>query len=251
MKEKQIIGIMGAMPEEVDSIRAHMTDVKEVDHGNRKYYVGKIHHHDVVLVFSRWGKVASAATTTSLITEFNITQLIFTGVAAAASSDLNIGDIVISDRLYQHDMDASPIFQRYQIPLTDLTFMSADDALKKKAHRTVGGLLESLTQKIPADSLTRFEITSPRCCFGLIGTGDQFVSNHKTLQALVEDVPDLMAVEMEGGAVAQVCHDYHIPFVVIRTISDKADHSACVDFSLFIREVARYYSEHIVLGMLA
>ncbi|MFX9061697.1 5'-methylthioadenosine/adenosylhomocysteine nucleosidase, partial [Acinetobacter baumannii] len=86
-----------------------MKDVTIVEHGGRKYHVGKINDTDVVLVFSRWGKVASATTATSLITEFKIDHLIFTGVAGASTPDLNIGDIVISEQLYQHDMDARPL----------------------------------------------------------------------------------------------------------------------------------------------
>ena len=108
-------GIMGAMPEEVDTIRQRMRAVTEVHSGKRSYYQGKIADHDVVLVFSKCGKVAAAATATSLIEKFAIDQLIFTGVAGAVSSDLNIGDIVISTQLYQHDMDASPLFEKYEV----------------------------------------------------------------------------------------------------------------------------------------
>jgi adenosylhomocysteine nucleosidase len=244
------IGIMGAMTEEVDSIHSHMTNVKEFEHGDRKYYIGNINSHEVVLVFSRWGKVASAATVTSLITEFKIDHLIFTGVAGAADPSLNIGDIVVSEQLYQHDMDARPLFKKHQIPLTKITFFQADPLLKEKAHRATDGLFASLTAKIPAESLARFNIREPKCRFGTIATGDQFIYSRERTEAILADVPETVAVEMEGGAVAQVCNDYKIPFVVIRTISDKADHTSEIDFPAFINEVARHYSEHIVTGML-
>src|SRR3989338_2299329 len=140
------IGIMGAMPQEVDSILSHMTDVQKIEHGSRTYHIGKMNSHDVVLVFSRWGKVASATTATSLITEFKIDQLIFTGVAGASSATLNIGDVVVSSQLYQHDMDARPLMPRHEIPLTGITFFKADAALVKKAHSAAQALLSTLSQ---------------------------------------------------------------------------------------------------------
>ena len=245
------IGIMGAMLEEIDSIHAHMTELSIIERGGRTYHVGKIFNQDVILVFSRWGKVASASTVTSLITEFHIDQLIFIGVAGASSPLLNIGDIVIASQLYQHDMDARPLLPRYQIPLTAMTFFQADSVLIEKARRATKGLFTSLTQKIAADSLASFNITSPKYRIGTIATGDQFIYDQKRTQAIMLEQPETVAVEMEGAAVAQVCTDYAIPFVVIRTISDKADHSAELDFPRFIKEISRHYAEHIVLGMLS
>lgn len=245
------IGIMGAMPEEVDSIYSHINNVKKYAHGNRQYYVGNIGQHEVVLVFSRWGKVAAAATATTLITEFKIEQLIFTGVAGAADDSLNIGDIVISDRLYQHDMDARPLFVKHQIPLTETIFFKADPNLMQKAFDATKGLFDMLTQKISASSLNRFGINAPICRFGLIATGDEFIYSKERTGAILASAPETIAVEMEGAAVAQVCHDYGISFVIIRTISDKADHTSELDFPAFINDIARHYSEHIVIEMLS
>ena len=117
-----ILGIMGAMPEEVDIIRNQMMGVSKAQHGSRTYYIGKINGIDVVLAFSRWGKVAASITATSLITKFRIDQLIFTGVAGATAPDLNIGDIVVSGELYQHDLDPRPLFPKHEVPLTGITF---------------------------------------------------------------------------------------------------------------------------------
>lgn len=245
------IGIMGAMTQEVDSILSHMTNVQTVEHGSRTYHVGKMDSHDVVLVFSRWGKVAAATTATSLITEFKVDQLIFTGVAGASAPDLNIGDIVISSQLYQHDMDARPLMPRHEIPLTGMTFFKADAILMRKAHAATRNLLATLSQKIPADELSAFNITQPKCILGTIATGDQFISNTASTRAILDEKPETAAVEMEGAAVAQVCVDYQIPFVVIRTISDKADHQSAIDFPRFIEKIARHYAEHIVTGMLS
>lgn len=244
------IGIMGAMPQEVDSILKHMTDVQTIEHGSRTYHIGKMNSHDVVLVFSRWGKVAAATTATSLVTEFKIDQLIFTGVAGASAPTLNIGDIVISSQLYQHDMDARPLMPRHEIPLTGVTFFKADPTLIRKAQAATRGLLVTLSQKIPAEELAAFNITQPKCILGTIATGDQFIGDTARTSAIMFEKSETAAVEMEGAAVAQVCADYEIPFVVIRTISDKADHQSSIDFPRFIEKIARHYSEHIVTGIL-
>lgn len=244
------IGIMGAMQEEIDSIHLHMAEAMTIEHGGRKYHVGKINNIDVVLVFSGWGKVASATTATSLITEFKIDRLIFTGVAGASISELNIGDVVVSKELYQHDMDARPLMPRYQIPLTGITFFKASLALIENARTSTVGLFSSLTRKITPDVLEKFNITNPKCVVGTIATGDQFISDRKRTAAIMAEQPETIAVEMEGAAVAQVCNDYSIPFVVIRTISDKADHTSAIDFPRFVEQIARHYSEYIVCEMM-
>lgn len=243
-------GIMSAMPEEVQSLLPHIKNLREITHGNRTFYQGQIYTHNVTLVFSRWGKVAAAATVTALITEFKIEKLIFTGVAGALSPLLNIGDLVVSDRLYQHDMDASPLFPVHEIPLTGVTFFQAEDSLKNQAMRAVDLLISNIQQIIQQSVLSNFYITTPKCILGDIATGDRFIADPKLGQALLKSRPDTYAVEMEGAAVAQVCHDYQLPFVVIRTISDKADHIAGIDFPKFIEQIATQYSEHIILAMM-
>ncbi len=244
-----MIGIMGAMQQEVDCIRAQMTEISEVSHGSRQYYLGKLNEIDVVLVFSRWGKVAAAATTTALITEFKINQLIFTGVAGAASPVLNIGDIVVSSQLYQHDMDARPLLPRYEIPLTGITFFKADQALIAKATSAAIAVLKTSKETFPATTITNFKLDAPKCLQGIIASGDKFIASKEQTEAILREKPETIAVEMEGAAVAQVCNDYQIPFVVIRTISDRADHEAHIDFPKFIEEVAKHYSEHIIRHM--
>ncbi|OGT31564.1 MAG: 5'-methylthioadenosine/S-adenosylhomocysteine nucleosidase [Gammaproteobacteria bacterium RIFCSPHIGHO2_12_FULL_35_23] len=244
------IGIMGAMPEKIDSIHALMSDVETIERGGRIYHIGKISGKEVVLVFSRWGKVASATTATSLITEFKIDHLIFTGVAGASNPDLNIGDIVISKCLYQHDMDARPLMPRHEIPLTGITFFKADSILIGKASAAADKLLATLSEKIPVSMLEKFSIRSPKFILGTIATGDQFISDREHTAAIMAEKPETDAVEMEGAAVAQVCSDYGISFVVVRTISDQAGHTSELDFPLFIKEIARLYSEHMVKNML-
>lgn len=241
---------MGAMPEEVSSIKSLMQDVSEIQHGSRCYYSGKIHSVDVILVFSRIGKVASSVTVASLITEFNVTHLIFTGVAGAVSSDLCIGDIVISSCLYQHDLDASPIFPKYEVPLTGCSYFNADPDLIKRTQTAAQVVAKSIQTKIDPAVLDELAIQQPSVFVGKIATGDQFIKTQQQTNTIVEDKPDTLAVEMEGAAVAQVCYEYGIPFVVMRTISDKADHLAPIDFIKFINEIATYYAEHIISHLL-
>lgn len=239
---------MGAMTEEVDSICAHMTDLKSVTLGKREYHCGKIDQHEIVLVFSRWGKVAAASTVTSLINLFQIEALIFTGVAGAVSSELNIGDIVVSEKLYQHDVNAEPLMPKHEIPLTGITYFNAHSIL---ASHAFSAATRSLATEAIALALKEFSPNPAKCVQGTIATGDQFISDPKKAQEILDDKPETMAIEMEGAAVAQVCEDYELPYVVIRTISDTADHRSTIDFPRFIKEVAGLYSKHIVLDILS
>jgi len=244
------IGIMGAMPEEVDIIRELMTDISQQEHGSRIYYSGKINQHDVVLVFSRWGKVAAAATVASLIHQFKIEQLIFTGVAGAVAPHLNIGDIVISQQLFQHDMNATPLFKRHEIPLTGITYFNTDKQLTVKAKVACENLLKNTKDHFPPETLLKFGISKPQYALGIIGSGDQFISSLEQSENILIEKPETLAVEMEGAAVAQVCYDHNIPFIVIRTISDQANHKAHLDFPAFVNEIAKYYSKTIIQDML-
>jgi adenosylhomocysteine nucleosidase len=117
------IGILGAMPEEISGVVALLKNREEVVKGMRRYYIGTINEIDVVVVFSRWGKVASATTVTHLIVEFGITQLIFTGVAGGISPEVPIGDIVTASSLVQHDLDVRPIMKKFEIPLMGETIL--------------------------------------------------------------------------------------------------------------------------------
>ena len=111
------IGIISAMQEEIQALHSFLKKETITLKGKREYYDGLLFGQPVVLVFSRWGKVASATTTTQLINDFNVDEIIFTGVAGSVHDDLNIGDIVIGKHLYQHDMDASPLLEKFEIPL--------------------------------------------------------------------------------------------------------------------------------------
>lgn len=247
MSEK-IIGIMGAMPEEISSIADLISDKREVEIGGRKYNTGSINGIKTVLAFSRMGKVAAAITVTSLIMEFGITDLLFTGVAGAIHPDLKIGDIVVGKQLFQHDMDASPIFQQFEIPLLNRTYFETEEKRINAAKKIIQELFrrKHLERLISREELAHFNIFNPTVYIGDIASGDQFFSGKKEKQTLSEKLPSVLCVEMEGAAVAQVCYEYNIPFTVIRTISDAADENAEMDFPAFIKNIANRYSQEIV-----
>ncbi|MFA5958966.1 MAG: 5'-methylthioadenosine/adenosylhomocysteine nucleosidase [Tatlockia sp.] len=242
------VGILGAMLEEVSAIKEMMTIDKETSIAGRVYYEGKIAEKEVVVTFSKWGKVASASTTTTLINEFGVGFILFTGVAGAVHDSLNIGDIVIGNGLYQHDMDARPFFDQFQIPLTSTIILEPDANDIERAAIAAERFLEKINNVINKELLAKYSIFEPKVRKGLIASGDKFVSSPKSHNELSLTKNDncTLAVEMEGAAVAQVCEDYKLPYVIIRTISDKADHSAAIDFESFIHTIASKYSSEIV-----
>lgn len=247
MKER-IIGLIGAMPQELEHVVTRIEDLEVSEKGNREYYKGRLNGHRVVAVFSRGGKVAAAITVTTLILEFEVDEVIFTGVAGAVNPDVRVGDIVIATRLIQHDVDPRPLMPRYEIPFLGVTWFETDKGLVEKARRAATHLL---AEEDKSEVRRKFGITSPRVILGDIACGDQFIGSHQAVNQLSADIPSLQCVEMEGAAVAQVCYEYDIPFVVIRSISDNANDDALVDFMAYIDEVANHYSVEIVKRMLS
>ncbi|MGK4566848.1 5'-methylthioadenosine/adenosylhomocysteine nucleosidase [Flavobacterium sp. 3HN19-14] len=246
--KNRVIGIMGAMPEEIDGVANLLSESTHKILGKRKFISGKLNGIDTVVVFSRWGKTAAAATVATLISEYKITELFFTGVAGAIHPDLKIGDIVIGTKLIQHDMDARPLMAQYEIPLIGKTFFQADELQTSMAEKAVNKVLENkvLHEIISDESLKEFNIKNPKLHIGTIASGDQFFANESRKHDLILRIPSVLCVEMEGAAVAQVCYEYDLPFAIIRTISDTADESSHIDFPSFINEVSSKYSTAII-----
>ncbi len=244
-----MIGIMAAMHEELKRIVTMLDDVKEEKVGQKTVYLGLLNQKCVVVVFSGWGKVASASTTTMLVERYQITRLVFTGVAGAIPQHLEIGDIVIGSTFVQHDMDCAGVLgiQRFEIPLLSLTEIPAfSKELTLAKHAAEKYLTEDLICDVEVGELANLGITKPTINTGLIASGDQFINSIEKQQELLNALPNLLAVEMEGAAVAQVAHEYSLPFTVIRIISDKANHDSMVDFPRFIEKVASHFTAGIV-----
>ncbi|MDR3397105.1 MAG: 5'-methylthioadenosine/adenosylhomocysteine nucleosidase [Pandoraea sp.] len=242
------LGIVAALHEEIADLLAEMAPGAHVEHiGMRDYHVGKLHGHDCVIVLARIGKVAAAATTTALIHRFNVDEIVFTGLAGGLAHGLAIGDVVVADTLVQHDMDASPLFPRFEIPLLGrATFDTAPALRDALAQAARDWLVDEMPSQVCATLRTELRMPSPSVHVGQIASGDRFVSSALEVDRLRNALPQALAVEMEGAAVAQVCHEYGIPFAVMRTLSDAADDAAHVDFARFLRDVASHYSHGIL-----
>jgi adenosylhomocysteine nucleosidase len=242
-----VLAIVTAMPEEVAAVVAALTDVSTQEYGRRRYHVGTWHGRELVVVFSRMGKVAAAATTTQLIVAYSVTQLLFSGVAGAVHPGLAIGDIVVATDLIQHDMDASPIFPRYEVPLLGTATFTTDPQLREQLAAAAAAFLRfDIGSCVAPEELAFFGIRAPQLLQGVIASGDKFFASREEIEALRRRLPQVACVEMEGAAVAQVCAEYAVPFAIVRTISDSADENSVHDFPRFSREIARHYSAGIL-----
>lgn len=238
-----MIGVISAMPEELAAVVEAMHADEVVELGGRRYHRGHYGGEPVVCVVSRIGKVAAATTATILLERFQPRALVMTGLAGGVDEQLAIGDVVIADRLVQHDLDARPLFPRHEIPLLGIAELPADAALSNK-------LAAAAARFAPPPEVVALGITKPRVWRGLVASGDQFFGSIDASNALRAVLPSVLAVEMEGAAVAQVCYEHGVPFAIARVISDTANHAAAVDFSRFLRDACGPYARALVEGVL-
>ena len=237
------------MPEEIQSLLGVLQNVKITEKGMRSYYNGYLNGHELVVVFSRWGKVAAAVTATQLLNDFEVDEIIFTGVSGALDPSLKVGDIVIGNELYQHDMDTRPLFNRFEIPLLNKTGFSTKEnpALEQAAKL----FTSSIKTHIPKEKLAQFSIDRIQIQKGTIISGDQFVNSKEKVKELKTAIPNALCVEMEGAAVAQVCYEYGVAFSIIRVISDNANDDAPINFPEFTKALACKYAKGILENYIA
>jgi adenosylhomocysteine nucleosidase len=219
-----MLAIVSAMPEEIALVVESLSGVRTREFGQRQFHVGAFEGTEAVAVFSRMGKVAAAATVTQLLAAFPVDTLVFSGVAGGVHQELAIGDVVVATGLLQHDLDARPIFPRYEVPLLGRSVFDTDAAISDRLARAA----------------------TPKVRRGVVASGDKFFARHDEVQELRGRLPEVACVEMEGAAVAQVCAEYSVPFGVVRTISDAADENSQHDFPRFARQIARHYSAGIL-----
>ncbi|AWX14489.1 5'-methylthioadenosine/S-adenosylhomocysteine nucleosidase [Mergibacter septicus] len=225
------IGIVGAMAQEVEILRSLIEDCRTTEIAGSKIFQGKINGKDVALLQSGIGKVAAAAGTTALILTAKPSCIINTGSAGGLATQLNIGDIVISDQVAHHDVDVTAFgYAKGQLPACPAAF-HADSNLISLAKQVVTEQGHNAVE-------------------GMICSGDQFINGEKAIQRIRQDFPTAIAVEMEAAAIAQVCTAFHLPFVVVRAISDVADKVSHLSFDEFLPLAAKN-SSSIVLSMLA
>ena len=247
MGKNMRLGIISALHEEQYGLVEAMQGSATLTHGMREYTRGCLWGIDAVCVLSRIGKVAAATTVSILIERFGVTHIIFTGVAGSGDALVRVGDIVIAESLVQYDMDARPLFPRFEVPLTSLSHFPSDATLSEQLAGAARRFLDAdFETEIDEDERRQFRLERPRVHRGLVASGDQFVSSRSHVTRLATDLPGLLAVEMEGGAVAQVCFELGVPFAVMRSVSDNANEDAATDFLRFVKSVAAHYAFHIV-----
>lgn len=228
------IGIIGAMDQEVKILKEALSDTRSWERAGAVFISGSLGRHEVIVVRSGIGKVLSAVTTTLLIHQYGVNMVINTGSAGGIGQGLALGDLVIADKLAYFDVDVTGFgYQPGQLPGMPLYYESSDYLkleMKKAAEKT-GMLIHH----------------------GLIVTGDSFVNDQKKVKEIISEFPEALACEMEGAAIAQAAAQFNIPFLVVRAISDTADHEASQTFDEFIEEAGEksaqmviHFVEHLV-----
>ena len=214
------IGIMGAMREEIEPILELVDEISgEIDYGKNRYYKAHYYGVELIITYSKIGKVNSALTASTMIEKFEIDILLFSGVAGAINSNLHIGDLIIATKLCQHDLDITAFGHPYGYVPESKIFVESNKTLNEIAKKVATKLNKKLIE-------------------GIIATGDQFIADSKKKEWIKETF-QADAIEMEGASVGFVCDALGIPFFVLRAISDSADMDAGFDFDKFLESSAK------------
>jgi len=208
------IAIMGAMPEEIEPLLEKVENINRVEYAKNSYYEATYKGKELVIAYSKIGKVFSSLTAATLIEKFSCEKLLFSGVAGAINPELKIGDLIIADKLCQHDLDISIFGHDYGFVPEGAKFVETDKALRDIAKEVA-----------KKNELSLIE--------GTIATGDQFVASNDR-KAFISKNFQADALEMEGASVAVVCDALNVPFFVLRAISDTANDDAGMDFDEFM-----------------
>ena len=220
------IAIMGAMPEEISPILEKLPSYKTTQYAGNKYYEASYKGVDLVVAYSKIGKVFSTLTATTMIEHFGADRLLFSGVAGAVSPTLKVGDLIVATKLAQHDLDITAFGHPYGYVPEGAVFVEADKemiAMSKEVALDMGKNVQE----------------------GIIATGDQFVANEERKNWIGKTF-GADALEMEGGSVAVVCDALNIPFFILRAISDAADMDASFSFDEFLQTSAKESAEFVM-----
>ena len=220
------IAIMGAMPEEIEPIISKLENLKETQYAANTYYEGSYKGQDLVVAYSKIGKVFATLTATSLIEKFDCDALLFSGVAGAISSELKVGDLIIADGVSQHDLDITAFGHPHGFVPEGEVCIPTDVILRDIAKKV------AKEKGLPLKE-------------GVIATGDQFVANAERKDWIGKTF-NADALEMEGAAVAVVCSSLNVPFFILRAISDSADMDAGFDFDEFLESSAKISADFIL-----
>lgn len=220
------LAIMGAMQEEIEPLIANFSDVKVTEFANNKYYEVNFNGIDIVIAYSKIGKVFASLTATTMIEKFGCNKLLFSGVAGAINPSLKIGDLIVATKLCQHDLDITAFGHPYGYVPGGAVYIESDRELIELANEVSNDLNIKLTE-------------------GIIATGDQFVANEER-KNWIGNTFKADALEMEGASVAVVCNALDVPFLILRSISDSADMDAGFSFDEFLKSSALRSAEFIM-----
>ena len=219
------IGILGAMEEEITPLLEILKDYKEIKYANNSYYLANFGQHELILAYSKIGKVNSTLSTAMMIEKFGAQVLLFTGVAGALKS-LKIGDLLVATKLCQYDLDITAFGHPLGFVPGNEIFIKTDEKLNELAKQVANELGKKLA-------------------FGTIATGDEFICDEGKKSKIVQ-VFDAEACEMEGASVALVCDALKIPCFVLRAMSDEAGEKAEFDFDEFVVNSAKISAEFVL-----
>jgi len=220
------LAIMGAMEEEIEPLLSHFENVKVTEYAKNKYYELTYNGLEIVVAYSKIGKVFASLTASTLIQKFGCDTLLFSGVAGGINSNLKIGDLIIANKLCQHDLDITAFGHPHGYVPEGAVFVETSKELRKIAVETAN-----------ENNISVLE--------GIIATGDQFVHS-KERKKFIEEVFKADALEMEGASVAVVCDALNVPFFILRAISDTADMDAGFDFDEFLKSSAKNSAEYLI-----
>lgn len=220
------IAIMGAMPEEIAPILDKLKVYKTTEYAKNSYYEANYKGVDLVVAYSKIGKVFSALTATTMIEHFGATVLLFSGVAGAISPNLKVGDLIVANKLSQHDLDITAFGHPFGYVPEGAVFIEADRKLIELSKDVALEMGRSVKE-------------------GVIATGDQFVANEEK-KNWIGSTFCADALEMEGGSVAVVCDALGVDFFILRAISDAADMDASFSFDKFLETSAALSAEFIM-----
>ncbi len=221
------LAIMGAMREEIEPLLEFFQDVKKIEYGKNIYYETSYKGLELIIAYSKIGKVNAALTASVLIEKFKAQKLLFSGVAGAVNEELRIGDILYATKLAQHDLDITAFGHPYgYVPEGSGVYVASDEGLNQLALDTA----KEMDIKLHS---------------GIIATGDQFVCDEEK-KRWIKQTFEADAIEMEGSAVAVVCDSLNIPFFILRAISDGAGMNAEFDFDTFLKKSAKQSAKFLI-----